>query len=358
MYHGSDNSCWVSGAERASDCQHPRVRVYTASGILIVFVLSIVLIPALLTLLPLPQTQDSAGFSLQKRLQPLLLLTQRHYPTVLVASLFVLSLAIWQATTITVDSNFQAFFPETAPVRQDLMRLNRHLVGSSVIYVVIEGHGKDSLKTPAALQQIHTLQKAIDTLPGVDKTISFLDYGELFDRGLRTSATVNDLPVSAEQDVLFWSEPARLRGVMQLAFFNAHALTRVIDHPHYSRTTIQVLSSLLQSSDILTLEERIHAYARTDISEDITVRVTGALVLHASTTRTIVTGQIQSLALAGRTDRTVAHGPLPLHQGRTDLNAAECVSNSCLIWLDGCVWHDPQPEYQCDCCSGAWLSRR
>ena len=272
--------------------------VYTASGILIVFVLSIVLIPALLTLLPLPQTQDSAGFSLQKRLQPLLLLTQRHYPTVLVASLFVLSLAIWQATTITVDSNFQAFFPETAPVRQDLMRLNRHLVGSSVIYVVIEGHGKDSLKTPAALQQIHTLQKAIDTLPGVDKTISFLDYGELFDRGLRTSATVNDLPVSAEQDVLFWSEPARLRGVMQLAFFNAHALTRVIDHPHYSRTTIQVLSSLLQSSDILTLEERIHAYARTDISEDITVRVTGALVLHASTTRTIVTGQIQSLALA------------------------------------------------------------
>ena len=264
--------------------------VYTASGILIVVVLSLVLIPALLTLLPLPQTQDSASFSLHNRLQDLLVFTQRNHRTVLMGSLFVLSLAIWQATTITVDSNFQAFFPETAPARQDLMRLNRHLVGSSMIYVVIEGHGQDSLKTPAALMQIHTLQEVIDTLPGVDKTISFLDYGQLFDRGLHAT--------SAEQGASFWTDPARLRGVMQLAFFNAAALTRVIDHPHYARTTIQVFSSLLKSSDMLTLEERIHAYAHTHISEDITVRVTGALVLHASTTRTIVWGQMQSLALA------------------------------------------------------------
>jgi hypothetical protein len=132
----------------------------------------------------------------------------------------------------------------------------------------------------------------------VDKIISFLDYGKLFDRGLRTSATSN-LPASVEQDAPFWNDPARLRGVLQLAFFHANALTRVIDHPYYSRTTIQVFSTLLKSSDILTLEKGIHAYAaHADISEDITVRLTGALVLHASTTRAIVTGQIQSLALA------------------------------------------------------------
>ncbi len=169
-------------------------------------------------------------------------------------------------------------------------------------YVVIEGDEKDIVKKWDSLWRVKNLQLYIDTLPGVEKTVSFVDYCELIDRGIQ------EIPLEpAEGEVIeapppevktnFWSNPAQLAGVMRIVFLNAASVTSVINHPNYTRTTILVRTSLSRSSDIATLVEKIETFAAGHLPPELRAHPTGNLILLTRTTGSIVSGQIWSLAL-------------------------------------------------------------
>jgi hypothetical protein len=274
--------------------------IYSSVGITIAFVLSVTLVPALLVLLRLPaRPEETFSPALSAALRRVTQADIRHRGGILIGSLLIAILAGWQALSIRVDSNFQSFFRETDPIRQATDAINRHLAGSTAFYVVIDGGEFDSIKKWDTLWRIKNLQLYIDSLPGVERTVSFVDYCEMLDRGLQELPPEGEdgaAPLPEEKKT-FWENPFQLTDVMQLVYLNANNVKSVVNHPNYSRTNILVRTHLSRASDVAATVEKIRQFVQRTFPPELTVHPTGTLILHTRTTGDIVAGQIQSLAL-------------------------------------------------------------
>ncbi|MGE0683745.1 MAG: MMPL family transporter [Candidatus Binatia bacterium] len=277
--------------------------LYGSVGITIAFLLSVVLVPALLVLLPLPARRtETFSPKISAALRTFALFSSRHRRVVITVGLLIAFFSLWRGSGIHVGSDFQSFFRETDPIRQATDAINRSLVGSMTFYVVIEGKEKDIVKKWDSLWRIKNLQLYIDSLPGVEKTVSFVDYCELLDRGIQEipleppEGEIIEPPLP-EVKTTFWANPEQLKGVMRLVFLNADSVASVVNHPNYTRTTILVRTSLSRSSDIASLVEQIETFAGSHFPPELSVHPTGNLILLTRTTGDIISGQIQSLAL-------------------------------------------------------------
>ncbi len=275
--------------------------IYVSVGITIAFVLSLVLIPALLVLLRLP-TRSEETFSpvLSAALQRVTRADIRHRGGIIVACVLISILCTWLSFSIQVDSNFQSFFRKTDPISRATDAINHYLAGSTAFYVLIDGDERDIIKKWDTLWRIKNLQLYIDSLPGVAKTISFVDYCEMLDKGLQEIPPEGESAAapSPEQKTTFWQNPAQLAEVMQLVYLNANNVSGVVNHPDYSRTNILVRTTLSRASDVAATVEKIQLFARKTFPPELTVHPTGTLILHTRTTGNIVTGQVESLALS------------------------------------------------------------
>ncbi len=275
--------------------------IYVSVGITIAFVLSLVLIPALLVLLRLP-TRSEEIFSpvLSAALQRVTRADIRHRGGIIVACVLISVLCVWLSFSIQVDSNFQSFFRKTDPISQATDAINRHLAGSTAFYVVIDGEERDIVKKWDTLWRIKNLQLYLASLPGVEKTISFVDYCEMLDKGLQAIPPEGESVTASPQGkkTTFWENPTQLAEVMQLVYLNANNVSSVVNHPDYSRTNILVRTTLSRASDVAATVEKIQLFARKTFPPELTVHPTGTLILHTRTTGNIVTGQVESLALS------------------------------------------------------------
>lgn len=281
--------------------------LYSSIGISFSFVLSVVLVPAVLVLVPLPAQPESA-FSprVHAALQRLCQFAIRQRVPILGLGGLIAGVSVWLAFSIRVDSNFQSFFRQNDPIRQATDAINEHLVGSMAFYVAIDGDEPNIINKWDTLRRIKDLQLYIDTLPGVDKTVSFVDYCELLDRGAQAGGgdaiivspegEIIDAPAASEQTT-FWDNPDQLKGVLQLVTLSPDSFARVVNID-FSRTTILVRTTLASSSDITALVKHIQTFAMDTFPPELTVRPTGNLILLTKTAGDIITGQIQSLSLA------------------------------------------------------------
>ena len=276
--------------------------VFSAVGISLSFVLSILLVPALLALLPLPtNTEDTFSPVLNAILQRVGRFDMRRRVLILIAGV-----SVWQTFSIRTDSNFQSFFRADDPIRQATDAINEYLVGSMAFYVAIDGDESHIINKWDTLRRIKDLQVYIDTLPGVDKTVSFVDYCELIDRGAQSgggtdiivspSGEIIEAPAAGAQTT-FWDNPEQLGGVLQIVTLSPGSFERVVNID-FSRTNILVRTTLAQSSDIMALVEQIETFATNTFPPELKVRATGNLVLLTKTTGDIISGQVQSLSLA------------------------------------------------------------
>src|SRR5262249_20830167 len=228
--------------------------IYASVGITVAFVLSLTLIPAVLMLLRLPTRGSEEAFSpaLSEALRKMTQIDIRHRGSIIVACILISVLCTWLSFSIQVDSNFQSFFRKTDPISQATDAINQYLAGSTSFYVVIDGEEHDSIKSWDTLWRIKNLQLYIDSLPGVEKTISFVDYCEMLDKGLQEIATTGEDTAAPPPTprTTFWQNPAQLAEVMQLVYLNANNISGVVNHPDYTRANILVRTTLSRASDV------------------------------------------------------------------------------------------------------------
>lgn len=275
--------------------------LFSSLGILFAFLLAVTLVPALLCLLPLPKRR-AEQFSplLSAALQSISRMDMKYRRPILLAGIVTAVLAAWQIPSIIVDSNFQSFFRKQDPIRQASDAINEHLAGSSAFYVTIDGEERGIIKKWDTLRRIKDLQLYIDSLPGIEKTISLVDYCEMLDRGIQAVPPLEGMGEESggHPETTFWQNPSQLDGVLQLVFLNAKSISGVANHPVFSRTNIIARTSLSRASDVAATVEKIQEFAARTFPPELTVRATGELILHTRTSGDIVRGQIQSLGLA------------------------------------------------------------
>lgn len=287
--------------------------IYTAIGVVIAILLTLVVVPSILCLLPLPKSvRGGASPALSRRLAAIASASIEHRRALIGGTVVLSLLCATQMPYIQVDNNLHSFFRAGDPIREATDLINERLVGSMAFYVAIDADQPGTMKKLDTLERIRALQREIDRLPGVDKTISFVDYAELLDRGSQTtSGEDGDLVVDEDGNLVapsdagadggapttFWENPAQLESVLQLVASSPKSFQRVIDKD-FARTHILVRTTLARSSEITALAANIRELARRLFPPELRARPTGNLILMTATASDLVSGQISSLAMA------------------------------------------------------------
>jgi predicted RND superfamily exporter protein/CRP-like cAMP-binding protein len=292
--------------------------LYAAVGFTCITIIVLTLIPAVLVRLPLPRRKTRHG---ERQLTALLRRVGQfnhdyQKAIILGAGLLVLP-CLWGITYIRADSNLLQFFHKDAPVRRANEIISEKIGGTQPFNIVVNSGMKEGAKSWDLLRRIKGLQRYLATLPGIDHTLSLVDYCELFDKAIQSgvpmegveSAEISVPPAEPQtgtgvllaslwEDQAQMEAPAQLRPVMQLITLLPKTYSSMVVSPDFSTANILVRTRLTSSSDIIRTAEAVRTYAKEHFPPEVTVRPTGNLILLNEATEDIVWGQVESLGLA------------------------------------------------------------
>lgn len=161
----------------------PPVRVFgifVAFGILMAWLLSLTLNPAFAVLISdkalrnFGKKEDEHG-PLSKALHLFRDITAKYYKFILVGSVVVIILAVIGLNMIVVNDNPVRWFKQDHPIRIADRIMNKHLAGTYMNYLIIDGGEPDALKNPELLKYIERLQLHLEANRIVGSTSSIAD---------------------------------------------------------------------------------------------------------------------------------------------------------------------------------------
>jgi predicted RND superfamily exporter protein len=194
----------------------PPVRVFgifVAFGIIVAWLLSITFNPAFAVLIPSNSLRnfgkaDDRHGPLSKALHAVRDFNRKHYRAVLAVSVVIILIAAVGLKMIVVNDNPVKWFKSNHPLRVADVTLNRHLAGTYMNYLVLDGGEEDAMKDPETLKYIERLQRHLEQspfvgaatgLPDIVKKVRF----ELFDSDADKFAIPDSRREVAEELFLF-----------------------------------------------------------------------------------------------------------------------------------------------------------
>jgi predicted RND superfamily exporter protein len=262
-----------------------------AVGIMIDFVISLVLVPTLLTWMK-PETEEAPHERyLIEPLQRIARLSCEYPGRVVVVSLAVGAIAASGMFRLRVDTNHINFFRPGHPISRSAVVIDRELSGVYSFQIMLEGPA-DALKTPDALHRIDRLEESLRAFPHVRKVTSVADYvkrvnRELNDGRLEASVVPDDADAIAQE--LF---------VFGLGGEGRQELERMVS-TDYSRAQISIKLESMSSDLVLQLVEDADRLAKSTFSgTGITPIATGSGRLFSTLDHYLVTSQLSSFATA------------------------------------------------------------
>jgi predicted RND superfamily exporter protein len=263
----------------------------SAVGIMMDFVISLVLIPTLLTWMK-PDIRQAPHE--RYLIGPLLRIAHWScsYPRRVVAlSLMVGMLAALGMLRLHVDTNHINFFKSGHPISQSAAVIDEELAGVYSFQIMLEGP-PESLKTPDALHRIDRLEAQLRAFPHVRKVTSVADYVKRIHRELndgRPDAYV----VPDDADTI-----AQELFVFALGGEGRHELERVVASD-YSRAQISIKLESMSSDVVLEQVEEADRLAKLAFAgTGITALTTGSGRLFSTLDHYLVTSQLSSFATA------------------------------------------------------------
>ena len=281
--------------------------LYAVIGIVLLFLLAMTFVPAMIELLPERRyrREGGEGSGESGRLGALLARIAQidiawRWAIFAVAALLVVGSLI-ALPRIEADTNFLSYFPPESPIRISHETINQHVAGALPFYVVVGDGRPKSMGEMDALRRVRDLQRFIDQIPGVSRTVSITDYLDLFDKGLRSSGDIviddEGKAVAPDQVKSFWEDPSRLEEVLVFVKQNPDAFRSVIT-PDLGQVNVLVRTRFERSTEISQAIDQIGRWAGEHMPPDMPVAATGNIVLLNGTTDDVVWGQVKSVSVA------------------------------------------------------------
>ncbi len=259
--------------------------LFSALGVMTCFFLSILMIPALLAILPVPRVRPPKlqMASAEKFAQ---LLASRPVG-VLLGVLLVLGLLVGGIPRLQVESDVTRFFREESPVVQGLRVVDERFGGSQELSIVIDTGRRDGLKDPEVLRFMDRLQRFLENKPDVGSTFSLVDLVKESYFTLRGD------------DPAFYTIPETSRAVAQVLLLfemGGGEVTRSLATRDFrlGRISARVRSVGLSGYDALlrTVEEFV---AREKPASVVDWYVTGSPSLYIQLSKKLIASQLVSL---------------------------------------------------------------
>jgi hypothetical protein len=267
--------------------------IYASIGAGAVMVLTLTLVPAWLVLLK-PPAPKSAGQEVHIPLMDALLervgrfVTQRQ-TLIYVAAFGVTFAAVAGISRLQINTDYLSFYPNGSIERVGAEQISEHLGGAAAFRIVINSHRPKGLQQADALNNIVSLQRFVETLPEVDRTISIADLVKTTNRVL-TSGEPRDEVIPSDQTSLddIFSQLTSSRDDSPIKFISDDG----------AQAQIMVRSDLFGSNEMDETLRRIDEWTRTNLPPGFTAYPTGIFVLLNRTSDSVAKEQARSLIIA------------------------------------------------------------
>ncbi|HXW08936.1 MAG TPA: MMPL family transporter [Vicinamibacterales bacterium] len=262
-----------------------------AAGIMVDCVVSLVLMPTLLSLVRPETAEVPHERYFVGPLQRVAAVACAYPGRVLALTVSLGLVAVTGILQLRVDTNHINFFAPTHPISQSAAVIDRELSGVYSFQIMLEGP-PESMKDPDVLQRIDRLQGQLRSFPYVRKVTSLADYVRRINRELhdgRPEADVVPFDAAMIAQELF---------VFTLGGEGRHELERIVASD-YSRAQISIKLQSMSSDLVLVEVERADRLAR-DVFADtgIAVLTTGSGRLFSTLDHYLVASQLSSFGTA------------------------------------------------------------
>lgn len=191
---------------------------------------------------------------------------------------------------IQVETNPVGYIKKDTQVIRNFHDIYEHLSGSFPINVVMKSNESYAFENPGAIADIARLQEYLETLPKVDKTVSFADYLKLVNytlnqydskqyrlpkEGFEIRMAINNFKVMLGEDVYS-------------RFMN----------PDLSETNILALTHLSSSRDFLAAKKDILSHLQQHFTTDFKWDVTGFGMAVSASSYQLTNGQVKSISIS------------------------------------------------------------
>ncbi len=270
-----------------------KMGTFAMAGIAFTFLTTITVLPSILSMVKSEKAgkikRDSTDL-MDRFLEWLCRFTSGHRFLVGALSSLLVLLSIWGILYVRVDTNFLSYFAKDSDIRKTADIISEKLAGATTFFLVIDGKEADSMKRPDALQAVDRIQQYMESLPGVDKTVSIVGQLKRLHMALNydepDSLKVPDDEGIIEEEILLFSisnDPA--------------AMERYVNGD-FSQITIFARTSLVGSTEMFGAIRKITDFARNELPAGYTARPTGTIVVLTYATEAVARGQRNSLGLA------------------------------------------------------------
>jgi len=259
-------------------------------GIMSAFVISIVIVPFLLSVLP----ARYGTFKESILLRPLRIIHScnlRNPRLIFLVMTCLFLIAVINSSRLDVNTNQMEFFSEDSGIRRTTERLDEKLSGVFSVEIYLRGRA-GLLKTPDVLERMERLSEKLLTHPHVKKTLSLADQVKLINRELHRGDPLEyripEDPELIAQELFLFS--LSRQGREDLYNFTSS---------DYSRGRMSIKMQMVSSDDLVVLCHEFEAEARkTFAGSGMTPTLTGVGQLFSSLDRYLVQSQIRSFSLA------------------------------------------------------------
>jgi uncharacterized protein len=266
--------------------------VFAVIGMLSMLVILLTLMPSLMLFIPITTLQNKKNRLLMftdriiHRIIRLDLTSQR---TIFYAAAVFSLLCIAGIFRIQIETNPVDYFKKDTDVSIHFHDIYKDLSGSFPVNVIMESREEDYFENPDHIREIARLQEFIETLPGIDKTVSFADYMKLVNYAMN------------QYDPEFYRLPDESWEVSMLInnykiMLGDDVLKSFMD-PSFSKANILLFTHISSSAQFLETKKKIHTHVEKNFPGELSFTTTGVGMAISASSNHLVEGQINSLAL-------------------------------------------------------------
>ncbi|MBW2267851.1 MAG: MMPL family transporter [Deltaproteobacteria bacterium] len=271
------------------------IGAFSILGVASVTLLSLSAVPAALVLLPLPPEVSGRRVRLAagcRRVLDAALRRAAHLACarsgLVIGGFGVVTLvALLAVPRIVIDTDYLSFFDADSEVRRDFDRINELLSGAVPLYIVLRGEVPGAFREPALLRAVEELERRIEALPGVGRTLSLLE-------GVRSLNRAIESGVPAEERI-----PDSREAVTELLFMVPKGDLLRFSTIDQSALNVVVRTGEVGSAAMRELTRRIDAELASGVlPASVDAEVTGHAVLLNRAADGVARSQPRTVALA------------------------------------------------------------
>ncbi|MDY0222821.1 MAG: MMPL family transporter [Desulfobacterium sp.] len=209
-----------------------------------------------------------------------------NFKLICTIGLLIIIASFWFSSKIQVETNLLGFFKKQSVVRVSTDFVEKNLAGTSTLDISFSSTQEEAFKDPEKLKMVEKLQLYIDSIDGVDKTLSFVDFikdmNQSFHNEKNEYSTIPDSKALVAQYLLLY-ESDDIDDFVNESFDRARISIRLSAH-----------STIMQKRII----DKISEFIKTTEHDGLDIQITGRAFQDVKTIDALVKGQIYSLSTA------------------------------------------------------------